>query len=186
MESITNQIAARIKALRATRGLNIEALAARSGVSKSMISAIERGQSSPTAAVLDRLAAGLAVPLASLFDAPSPNAPPLARHADQPTWRDPATGYIRRNVSPAGASPIQIVEIAFPAAATVTYDTAARNIIQHQQIWVLAGHIEVSVGDETHRLGPGDCLSFVLDRPTRFHNPTRTASRYAVVIVAEP
>src|SRR5690348_12501581 len=106
---LDQRIAARVRDLRASRGLTLEALAERSSVSRSMISLIERGESSPTAVLLERLATGLNVPLASLFDAPSASGEPVARRADQPRWRDPASGYVRRNVSPAGfPTPIQI------------------------------------------------------------------------------
>jgi len=54
-------VAQRVRELRATQGLSLEALADRSGVSRSMISVIERGESSPTAVVLAKLAAGLSV-----------------------------------------------------------------------------------------------------------------------------
>jgi transcriptional regulator with XRE-family HTH domain len=184
---LNRRIAGRVRDLRAARGLTLEILAERSGVSRSMISLIERGESSPTAVLLERLAAGLNVPLASLFDVPGPAPRPVARHAEQRQWRDPASGYVRRNVSPAGfASPIQIVEVAFPAGARVAFDTSARDGEVHQQVWVLDGAIDVSVGDECHQLRTGDCLAFVLDRPTTFHNRTRKAARYAVVIVSQP
>ena len=38
---------------------------------------------------------------------------------------------------------------------------------------------------ERHRLREGDCLATQLDRPTRFHNPTRKPTRYAVVMASE-
>jgi quercetin dioxygenase-like cupin family protein len=152
-----------------------------------MISLIERGESSPTAVLLERLATGLNVPLASLFDAPGRSAEPVSRRADQARWRDPASGYVRRNVSPGGfATPIQIVEVEFPRGARVAFDTGARDVRVHQQVWVLEGAIEVSVGDQRHELREGDCLAFALDRPVTFHNRTRKAARYAVVIVSEP
>ncbi len=185
--TLDQRIGARVHALRAALGLTMEVLAERSGVSRSMISVIERGESSPTAALLEKLATGLGVSLASLFDPPTPNRDPVSRRAEQPRWRDPASGYLRRNVSPAGvASPIQIVEVEFPAGARVAFDSGARNVRVHQQIWVLDGAIEVSVGDERHQLRAGDCLAFVLDRPTAFRNRTRKAARYAVVIVGQP
>src|SRR5277367_7182755 len=93
---LNHRIAGRVRDLRAQRGLTLEALAERSGVSRSMISLIERGESSPTAVLLERLATGLGVPLASLFEAPAASADPIARRADQVQWRDPASGYIRR------------------------------------------------------------------------------------------
>jgi transcriptional regulator with XRE-family HTH domain len=184
---LDQRIAARIRDLRASRGLTLEALAERSGVSRSMISLIERGESSPTAVLLERLATGLNVALASLFDAPSAKNEPVARRAEQPRWRDPASGYVRRNVSPAGfPSPIQIVEVEFPRGARVAFDTGARDVRQHQQVWVLDGAIEVTVGEDRHALQAGDCLAFVLDKPVTFQNRTRKLARYAVVIVSEP
>jgi transcriptional regulator with XRE-family HTH domain len=186
---LNQRIAGRVRELRAARGLSLEALAGKSGVSRSMISLIERGGSSPTAVVLEKLATGLGVMLASLFDAPprEPAASPLARRAEQAEWRDPASGYVRRNVSPAGIpAPVQIVEVRFPPGARVAFETAAREARVHQQVWVLEGSIEITLGAERHRLREGDCLGMLLDRPIMFHNPTRKPTRYAVVIAAEP
>jgi len=184
---LNDRIAQRVRDLRAARGLSLDALAAHCGVSRSMISLIERGESSPTAVVLEKLATGLGVSLASLFEAPEPAPHPVARLAEQPLWRDPHSGYVRRNVSPSGVgSPIQIVEVAFPPKARVAYKTAAREPQMHQQVWVLEGTIELTVGDERHRLGAGDCAAMVLDRPVSYYNPTREPARYAVVITGAP
>jgi quercetin dioxygenase-like cupin family protein len=154
-----------------------------------MISLIERGEASPTAVVLERLAWGLGVPLARLFDAPADenaSPQPVARRAEQLEWRDPGSGYVRRNVSPPHwPSPIQIVEVDFPAGARVAYDSGARELPVHQQVWVLSGRIEVTLGDEQYRLDTGDCLAMLLDRPTVFANRTRQPARYVVVVSAE-
>ena len=155
-----------------------------------MISLIERGESSPTAVVLEKLAAGLGVMLAALFDAPAAEAQgpsgPVARRDDQPQWRDPASGYLRRNVSPPGVpQPMQIVEVQFPPGKRVAFETGGRDTRVHQQVWVLEGAIDVTLGVERHRLREGDCLAMRLDRPTMFHNPTRKRARYAVVIASE-
>lgn len=182
-------LARRVRDLRAAEGLSLEALSARSGVSRSMISLVERGETSPTAVVLAKLATGLGVTLASLFDDPSTAqvpASPVARREDQPRWRDPASGYVRRNVSPAGVpQPMQIVEVRFPAGARVAFENGGRGARVHQQVWVLEGAIDVALGDERHRLRTGDCLAMRLDRPVMFHNPARKAARYAVVIAPE-
>jgi transcriptional regulator with XRE-family HTH domain len=183
--SLDERIADRVRELRAARGLSLDALAGRSGVSRSMISLVERGESSPTALVLEKLAAGLGVTLASLFDAPVPG--PGAPRGDQPEWQDPASGYRRRNVSPPGASqPMQIVEVHFPPGRRVAFETGARDVRVHQQVWVLDGAIDITLGAERHRLRQGDCLAMELDRLTMFHNPTRKTARYAVVIASEP
>jgi transcriptional regulator with XRE-family HTH domain len=163
-------------------------MATKSGVSRSMISLVERGESSPTAVVLEKLAAGLGVTLASLFDAPAPASAdgPVSRHSEQSEWQDPGSGYVRRNISPPGTSqPIQIVEVIFPAAASVAFETGPRNTRVHQQIWVLEGAMDITVGGDRHRLRKGDCLAMQLDQPTMFHNPTRKVARYVVVIAPE-
>jgi transcriptional regulator with XRE-family HTH domain len=188
---LNERIAERVRELRAARGLSLDALAAKSGVSRSMISVVERGQSSPTAVVLEKLATGLGVTMPSLFEAPAAAAAapsgPLARRDDQPQWRDPASGYLRRNVSPRNVpQPMQIVEIHFPPGARVTFENGARDVRVHQQVWVLAGAIDVTLGAERHRLREGDCLAMQLDRPTTFHNRTRKPTRYAVVMASEP
>jgi transcriptional regulator with XRE-family HTH domain len=187
MSDLHDRIAARVRALRQERGLSLEAMAARCDVSRSMLSLIERGESNPTAVVLERIATGLGVPLASLFDPGEEPGDPVARRADQPRWRDPQSGYVRRNVSPAGAgSPLRIVEVEFPAGAEIAYETGAREPRMHQQVWVLDGALEVRVGDARHALGAGDCLAMRLDRPVAFRNATGRPARYAVAIVSEP
>jgi transcriptional regulator with XRE-family HTH domain len=183
---INTRVAQRVRALRAARGLTLEALAAQSGVSRSMLSLIERGESSPTAVVLDKVATALGVPLAALFDDARAPANPLARRADHPVWRDPQSGYVRRNLSPpAFPSPIHVVEVILPAGASVAYETGARAETIHQQIWVQAGSIDLSVGETTYHLTPDDCLAMQLNAPTLFRNPTHEPARYIVVIVNE-
>jgi transcriptional regulator with XRE-family HTH domain len=189
-ESDLNQrIARRVRELRAAQALSLDALAGKSGVSRSMISLVERGESSPTAVVLERLATGLGVTLPSLFDAPAASPDlggPVARHKDQPQWKDPASGYVRRNVSPAGVpQPMQIVEVHFPAGERVAFDSSGRDVRVHQQVWVLEGAMEITVGDECYRLREGDCLAMQLDGPIMFHNRTRKSARYAVILASQ-
>jgi transcriptional regulator with XRE-family HTH domain len=188
--NLNRRIAERVRELRTASELSLDALAGKSGVSRSMISLIERGESSPTAVVLERLAGGLGVPLAALFDAPGgvpESIGPLARREDQPQWCDPASGYVRRNVSPAGVpQPFQIVEVQFPPGRRVAFEAGGRDTRVHQQVWVLEGTMDVTWGDACYRLRAGDCLAMQLDRPTMFHNPTRQPARYAVVIASEP
>jgi len=183
---INSRIAGCVRALRTDLGMTLDALAAKCDVSRSMISLVERGESSPTAVVLEKIAAGLGVPLATLFDGVSASANPVSRGEDRTRWRDPQSGYVRRNISPARvASPIQIVEIVLPAGARVAYETGARDVSIHQQIWVQEGTIEVTLGSVTYRLAEDDCLAMQLNEPTAYRNRTRKAARYIVIIATE-
>jgi transcriptional regulator with XRE-family HTH domain len=183
---INARIASRVRGLRTDLGMTLDALAAKCDVSRSMISLVERGESSPTAVVLEKIATGLRVPLAALFEDASAPASPVSRRGDRTSWRDPQSGYVRRNISPANfPSPLQIVEIVLPAGARVAYETGARDVSIHQQIWVQEGTVEVTLGRVTHRLVEDDCLAMRLDEPTTFRNRTRKPARYLVIIASE-
>lgn len=185
---IDNLLAQRVRELRKQRGLTLEQLAEHSGVSRSMISLIERQETSPTATVLNKLADALGVTLATLFAA-SPagpaaqTQPPLARAADQPVWNDPASGYLRRQISPSGyGSPIELVEVRFPPGQTVAFENATRSVVTHQQVWMLEGSMQITVGPQVWRLKAGDCLAMELGPQISFHNPTRQSARYMLAI----
>lgn len=185
-QDINSRIASRVRALRSELGMSLDALAAKCDVSRSMLSLIERGESSPTAVVLEKIATGLDVPLASLFDDVSAPANPVSRGEDRTAWRDPQSGYVRRNISPANfPSPIRIVEVILPAGASVAYETGARDATIHQQVWVQQGAIELSLGNVTYHLAEDDCLAMQLDAPTTFRNRTDEPARYIVIIANE-
>lgn len=177
-------IARRVRELRKGRGYALDTLAELSGVSRSMISLIERSETSPTAAVLNKIADALDVTLASLFsDEPGSAPTPLSRVAEQHIWKDPASGYVRRHVSPSGyPSPIELVEVLFPAGETVTFENIVRSIMTHQQVWVLQGEMIVTVGDEISHLHAGDCLAMILGPRIIFRNPTKKPAKYAVAL----
>jgi uncharacterized cupin superfamily protein len=80
---------------------------------------------------------------------------------------------------------MQIVEVHFPPGKRVAFENGVRDVRVHQQVWLLEGTIDVTVGEERHRLRAGDCLAMDLDRSSMFHNPTRKTARYAVVIACE-
>jgi transcriptional regulator with XRE-family HTH domain len=179
---IDGRIGARIRELRAERRLTLDSLAERADVSRAMLSRIERGESSPTAHLLGKICNGLGVTLSALFAATEAPSSPLVRRRDQPTWRDPASRYLRRSVSPpASGSPVDITEIEFPARASVAFDSQ-RLAGKDQHVWVLSGTLEMELGGELFRLETGDCLYMRFDRPVLFRNPTRRTTRYAVIV----
>jgi transcriptional regulator with XRE-family HTH domain len=186
LSTIDLRIGARIRDLRTERNLTLDALAHQADVSRAMLSRIERGESSPTAQLLNKVCGGLGVTLSTLFAATEAPANPLSRRATQATWRDPATNYLRRAISPPGTgSPVDITEVEFPPGATVAFDSAhLTNCDQH--IWILNGTLDLQLGDDGYRLEAGDCLMMRFDRPILFHNPTDRPTRYAVIIIHGP
>nr|WP_294864761.1 XRE family transcriptional regulator [uncultured Pseudogulbenkiania sp.] len=187
--NLDTRLANRIHSLRKNRAYSLEKLAELSGVSRSMISLIERAETSATAAVLNKLADALGVSLASLFseEAEALVASPLSRAEEQPVWQDPASGYLRRQLSPPGyGSPIELAEVTFQPGQKVTFDNAMRSIVTHQQIWMLDGEMDITAEGRTWHLQPGDCLAMVLGQQIVFHNPTSRSARYLIALTATP
>jgi transcriptional regulator with XRE-family HTH domain len=186
VSTIDSQIGTRIRDLRTDRNLTLDALAQRADVSRAMLSRIERGESSPTAQLLNKVCGGLGVTLSTLFAATETPANPLSRRTTQQTWRDPATDYLRRTISPPGTgSPVDITEIEFPPNATVAFDSP-HLAGWDQHIWILDGTLELELGPDLYRLEIGDCLMMSFDRPILFRNPTDSVTRYAVIISHGP
>ena len=177
-------IGRRVAERRAGLRLALEEIAARTGVSRAMISRIERGEVHASAVVLDKLCAGLGISLSALFA--RDGAAPLLRRADQPAWQDPVSFYVRRDVAPAGTgSPVRIVEVEFPAGAEVAFEPSRHRIIE-QHVWLLEGTIEVASAGATWRLAAGDCLHMRLDQANSFRNVSGRPARYAVILTLEP
>ncbi len=176
------RIGARIRGLRVERGLTLAGLARAADVSRAMLSRIERGESSPTAQLLGKICGGLGITLSGLFAGAGSALAPLARRAEQPVWRDPASGYLRRQVSPAGiSSAVDIVEVEFPRGGGVAFGPQRLDGAE-QQIWVLDGTLDLELDGEATRLEAGDCLRMQYGRPILFRNPTDRAVRYAVIV----
>jgi transcriptional regulator with XRE-family HTH domain len=203
----------RLRAERHARGWPIERLAAASGVSRAMISKIERGESSPTAVVLGKLSAALELSVSELLAPASPgavNQPAgpgavnlpggqagvgdgtgladdraraggvVRRAADTPEWRDPDTGYLRRQVS-TPRFPAAVTEVTLPPGARVPYPAGAYAFIA-QLVWVLSGQLTLTDGPAVHALAAGDTFELGEPRPREFRNDGAGECRYLVVV----
>ena len=115
--------------------------------------------------ILERLAVGLNVTLATLFEMDTESevaSEPVQRRACQSEWRDPETGYVRRNLSPPNVpQPLQLVEIEFPAKARVVFESQGRDVAIYQQFVMLEGTIETIYENQCHRINGGDGLALV-------------------------
>jgi transcriptional regulator with XRE-family HTH domain len=208
MSTIVDVMAAfgeRLRGERRARGWPIERLAMASGVSRAMISKIERGESSPTAVVLGKLSAALELSVSELLASdPAGTAGDLAsgqpgseggtgldgdlapgggvvrRGADTPVWRDPDTGYLRRQVS-TPRFPAAVTEVTLPPGARVPYPAGAYAFIA-QLVWVLSGQLTLTDGPARHALAAGDTFELGEPRPREFRNETAEDCRYLVVV----
>lgn len=176
-------LGARVRQLRLDLGVTLDGLAERSGVSRAMISRIERGEANPTAQLLARLCHGLGTTLSRFFAGTQAPGAPLRRHADQHVWQDPETGYRRRAVSPEGVgSPVDLVDVVFPPGGRVVFERNPFEAAYSQHLWLLEGRMRMTAGDATHDLEAGDCLFMRLDEAIVFSNPHPAPARYAIIL----
>lgn len=179
---ITSTIGKRIRSERDLRGWSLAELAERSVVSKAMLSAMERGKTSPTAALLVRVASAFGMTLSTLIARAETQGGGVSRKDEQPVWRDPATGYVRRHLSPVSQMPLELIRVSLPAGAKVSFPAASYAFIK-QQIWLIGGRLDFTEGDVLHRLEPGDCLALGAPSDCTFHAPGPEAADYLVALV---
>jgi len=175
------RLADRLKLEREARGWTLADLAERSGVSRGAISKIERGESSPTAGLLVRLADAFDLTLAGLLARAEGGAERLSRLADQPLWRDPASRYLRRQVFERPDHPLELVRVELPAGAHVGFPAASYRRIR-QLVWVLEGELIIEDGGARHALAAGDCLAFGPPADAAFINESGAPCAYLVAV----
>lgn len=180
--NLVNRIGERVRNERNSRGWSLAELADYSGVSKAMLSAVERGQTSPTAVVLVKIATAFGLTLSALIAQVESRDGNLLRLAGQQTWRDPETGYERRHLSPTTDMPLELVRVVLPAAARVLMPASGFAFIR-QQIWLIEGRLDFTEGTTLHEMRPGDCLALGPPSECTYFAPGPQAAIYLVAVM---
>jgi transcriptional regulator with XRE-family HTH domain len=181
IDDSSSQIARRVRLEREVRGWSLADLAERSGVSKASISKIEREEVSPTAVILVRLAGAFDLTLAGLLLRAEGQGQRLSRAVDQPVWRDPETGYLRKQVFCRPDHPVEVVRVELPAGRRVVLPASSYAQIR-QAIWVQTGDLVIVEGGDRHLLSAGDCLGFGPPSEVTIANETAAPCVYVVVL----
>ncbi|MET8565623.1 helix-turn-helix domain-containing protein [Streptomyces flaveolus] len=175
-------IGARLAELRAQHGWSLGELAERSGVSRSTLSRAERAETSPTA-LLNRLCHVYGRTMSQLLSEVEAAPAPLVRAADQQVWEDRASGFARRSVSPPHTGlRAELVEGRLTPGADIGYDRPPVPGPE-QHLWLLEGALEVTAGDQVHRLDAGDCLRMRVTGAIRFRCAGPGEARYVLAVV---
>jgi transcriptional regulator with XRE-family HTH domain len=169
----------RVQTLRIDRGLTLRELADRSDVSVSMLSSVERGEKAPTVVVLDRVAAGLDVSLASLVAADEAARIIVRRAADQDRVDEPG-GWQRTILSPVvpGVNFEWIRSTLPPGCDAGTFPAYAPG--SHEFVAVQSGTLVLTIGERELSLSAGDSVYFAADAPHGYANRGQTRCIYHV------
>ncbi len=174
-----------LAALRQSQSLSLDELSRRAGVSKSMLSQIERAQTNPTVAVIWRLSNALGVSMGDLLGGiPRPGEPSIAVvpvHAT-PSLRSPDGLCELRILGPIElAGQFEWYALALQVGGALQSQAHERGTREH--LTALTGLLEVSAGDERKRLKHGETARYAVDRPHAIHNVGKTpASAWLVVV----
>jgi transcriptional regulator with XRE-family HTH domain len=167
----------RIRSERLRRRLSLQALAARTGVSRSMLSEVERGGKAPTVLVLDRIATGLDTSIARLLGQERQARAIVLRRAEQDVAVDPS-GWERRILSPV----LPGVEFEL-MRTTIPPGVDAGNFAPHapgsrEYLAMERGTLRLTLDGTEHTLSAGDSIYYAGDCWHGFVNPGRVTCAY--------
>ena len=180
------RVGAALAALRQSRSLSLEELSRQAGVSKSMLSQIERHQANPTVAVVWRLATALGVGVGELLGDERPAAPLLVTvpaHAT-PSLASPDGKCELRILGPIELAG-QFEWYALTLQPGGTLASQAHEPGSREHLSVQAGALEVRAGSESARLRHGETARYAVDVPHSIHNPGRSVAQ-ALLVVLHP
>lgn len=183
-DALLNQLPARLKEARLGQGLSLEAVAKLSGVSRSMVSQIERGESSPTIATLWNLTRALQVDFAGLLDgAPQAAQIEVLRAQDVPAINNLGSGCNIRILSPPEeAGKHEVYELRIRPGGMLDSEPHTRGAQEH--LTVIEGAVDITSGNETRRLEAGDTARYSADVPHRIAAPGEAVRAFLVVLNA--
>ena len=168
----------RIRAARARRGLSLGELASIAGVSKSLVSQIERGIAAPSIDTVRRLASALELPVFSLF-MEEPHNGMIVRRGERRVVRYPGSGATREILSPTLGGRMVLLWVTFPPGED------GREPVRHvgeESVVVIRGTLEVHLGQEQVMLERGDTMTFDPEVPHSFRNPTNEETEILTAI----
>lgn len=180
-------VGARVKKLRTGQGLTLEALADLSGVSRAMISKLERGEKNPTLVVAAKVAQALRVGFTDLMGvAESRRAVIVIPKSSRMIFRDSETGFERQLLSPAFESrSVEFVRHVIPKGETSgelpPYKTGTEKFLVVEQ-----GRLRIVIEGHDYVLNAGDSLYFEADTPHRFDNTGKGVCSYYLVVSSRP
>ena len=178
-------VGARVKSLREAMGLSLRDLAERSGVSAPMLSQVERGDTSPTLAVAEKIAAGLDLSLSQLLRLDEDRHVVVVRGGEGRTRR--RRGHRTEELSPplpGQRADVSAHNLAPGAATGGPDDPPLHEPGSRETTVVLAGRVELFIDGQRYELAEGDSVTFDADLPHHFENNGSAETRFIAIVAA--
>jgi len=182
---LAGALARTLQTLRAERGWSLDHLAARSGVSKGVLVALEQARSNPNLATLARIGDAFGVPLTYLLDVPA-----------EPTVRVTGPDQARTLwCGPSGGTGTIIAATEAPWAAELwrwtlmpgeSFGGDAHAPAMREMVWVEEGSLTLTVAGTRHQVGPGECARFPASLPHAYANEGTQRVLLTMIVVVPP
>jgi transcriptional regulator with XRE-family HTH domain len=180
-EPIDRRLQQNLRRLRRELGLTLDATAQRAGVSRAMISKIERGVAVPTATVLGKLAAALGVGLSQLVGDTRQRHPVLLPQSEQAIFRDPESGLERRSLSPLFPDrSVDFVHNILPAGGRVVFPGHHQGVEEY--LFVSCGELIVVTDGHHYPVTQGSTLFYPGNTEHEFRNDTDQDTEFFIVV----
>ena len=177
-DDVNAAVARNVRGHRTRMAWTLEDLAARSGVSKGMLSQIEQARTNPSVATICRLATALGVSVATLVEAPEMPSARVVRADEAVTlWAGSREGSAARLLVGSGTS--QQVELwDGDGYASEAHPSGTRELLM-----VIDGELTLELDGIPHQVCDGDAIAFVADRPHAYRNRGTAPLRYSLSVI---
>ena len=178
-------VGARVKVLREAMDRSLRDLAERSGVSAPMLSQVERGDTSPTLAVAQKIAAGLDLTLSQLLRLDEDRHVVVVRAGMGRTRR--RRGHRVEELTPplpGQRADVSVHTLAPGSATGGADDPPVHEPGSRETTVVIEGTAELFIDGQRHELGEGDSVTFDADLPHHFENNGEADARLIAVVAA--
>jgi transcriptional regulator with XRE-family HTH domain len=174
-----------VRSLRDAMQLSLRDLAERSGVSAPMLSQVERGETSPTIAVAERIAAGLELSLSQLLRLDEGDGVAVVRRSERRGGGGRRHRYEVLTPPLPGLRAEMSLHTLAPGASTAGADDPPMHEPGSRETAVLVeGRLELCCAGVAHELEEGDSVTFDSDLPHHFDNPGSEPARFYAVVAA--
>jgi|SRR4051812_4437845 XRE family transcriptional regulator, regulator of sulfur utilization len=180
MEEINQIIAKNLKAYRESKKLSLEKVAEVTGVSKTMIGQIERGESSPTITTIWKIANGLKISFTSLINNPQPDTKVVSMSEVQTLVEDKGKYRLYPYFPFEDDRRFEVYSVEIEKGGFLSADSHREGTEEFLTIY--DGELAVRVNDVEYTVKKGDSIRFKADRPHTYHNSGETLTRLSMVL----
>jgi transcriptional regulator with XRE-family HTH domain len=180
MDELNRIIAANLRRLREARKLSLDRTAEATGVSKSMLGQIERGESNPSITTLWKIAGGLKVSFTALVNAPQPDTVLVDQAAVEPLTGDGGRYRVYPLFPYEEGRRFELYTVEIDPGGSFASDAHGEKT--QEFVTVFEGVLTLTAGGRTHVLNRGESISFRADRPHSYGNGAATQTRLSLAI----